>query len=177
MNEKFISTVFIYSNKWRFYLSPVIDQNNEILQFNWFFCGRPFIDKKGNKVIEIGSNSLFFDTLTGKTFHIKNNTEKCILKINNSQNNIKNAILEGYCGVAIYKKCKKLKECNFLCENAVFIFKSTVLERSDKCPYIRYAINHNTYLKTRIKNFPSKEILERAKPGQISLKLKKMLEL
>lgn len=182
--EKFISTVFIYSNKWRFYMSPIINENDKMLEFNWFFCGRPFIDKKGNKVIEIGAKCLFFDTITGKTYHIKgnedkDNSQKCILKITNTstQNIVKKSVLEGYCGIASYKKCNNSKKCDFICKNTILIFKSAMLEKSDKCPYIRYGINHNSYLKTKIKNFPSKENLERAKPGQISLKLKKMLEL
>lgn len=169
----------IYPNKWKFYMSPLISDTN-ILEFNWFICSRPSHDEMGNHIVEVDRYAMFFDEISGLTYHVTfDATEKgpCKLLIGNIDIDYGKSKTMGYSGVASVNKnkCDNLS-CSLLCSGVEFLFDPKVVEASKKCPYIEYAKSHLGHLRNEIKNFPEFAVLNDAKPGKFSLKLKKLID-
>jgi len=83
----------------------------------------------------------------------------------------------GYDGAVIKHDC--LDECldcvdNPICQNATFVFKTSykILEpvtEIERCGIVKYARRHNSYIRNKIKEFPSiEEIDRRSKSGECS---------
>ena len=194
-NIKLIHTSPIYPNKWRFYILPFSQKSDEssfrnsninksdVSNFNWFLCGRPYTDEKGNKVVDIGRYVSFFDLSSGKSYHITYDViedyGKCLVKIINNKDTINEealiAIKENYRGVAYLGEATKDCSCDLICENAEITFDSRVIEESKKCPYIDFALSHYLYCKEKTSDFPSKEEIIKSNCGEMSLKLRKIM--
>ncbi len=182
MKSQYLKLSPVYPNKWHFYLSKLQNTSTcdaEALEFNWFSCGKPYT-KNNITVLEVDKYTTFFDTQTGKSYHVTfdaTEVQACILKIVNSDtftiNTTKRAIQEGYRGIAAYKQHKP--SCDLVCSDVDMIFDKKVLEESTLCPYINYARVHAPILLKEIKGFPDSKTLKHAKPGKLSIKLRSLL--
>lgn len=175
------------------YMAPLVE-NKEILEFNWFLCARPHKDSKDNYVIDISRYTTYFNTETGKSYHVTfDATEKgpCVLLLADNEHNIKKyqelslgvdaqyklSTSLGYCGLAM--KTHREGGCrgpsDLMCDEAVFYFSRKAVEESKYCPYIEYAKTHSTHLRSVIPSFPSRDALQTYTPGKDSLKIRKLL--
>jgi len=177
----YILTSPIYPNKWKFYMSPLLQPSDEgVLDFNWFICARPSYDALGNHIVEVDRYATFFNESSGLTYHVTfDATEKghCKLLIGNIDKDFEKSKNLGFNGVASNTSDHKDQHpCSLLCNNTKFLFDIKVVEVSKKCPYIEYAKSHYDHLTKEIKNFPSSIILKSAVPGSFSLKMKKIID-
>ena len=172
-------------------------------KFNWFSCGCPIKDDKGNFIVKLNEDALFFDIITGNTYQMKD-VDCPIILANNSNNKHKIRWLGKWCVDnteklssecsllkhihTTYRPAKKLGYCgvgyetdmctgypDLICEGSVIIIDNKKVKRVKQCPYIKYAIEHYKCLSKVIKDFPSLQVLKDSKGGQLSLSLRQVI--
>jgi hypothetical protein len=177
----------VYINKWQFYMNKlnVIDNascSDDIVKFSWFSCGKPFIQNDKN-VLQIDRYATLFDNSTGTSYNITfdaTDGKTCTLLMVDEQNfdtiNYTESLNQGYQGI-VYRKNIESSPCDLVCPEVHMMIDPNVLRKSKMCPYIMYAKTHYPILSKSNTTilFPSKKELNSAKPGKMSLKLKKIL--
>ena len=172
----YVCTAPVFKNKWRFYTYP-LSNDKQCFNFNWFACGCPLTDKRGNRIIKVSRYNKFFDMNTGKSYYTDSDNDSCDLLIVEKSKIDDNTFkeIQKYCGFAI--KTDGCYERDLVFENVKFYFNSEYIIESTSCPYIEYAKSREKYLrKLGLPGFPSVKELKNAKPGVMSLKLKKILK-
>lgn len=183
---KFVKTFPVYPNKWRFYMAPLLDGNDnkdEILEFNWFTCSCPRVDDKDNNIVIVSKYNTFYDTNSGKSFYVKYDLgEDVKLLVVNSIENIstdalQKSIKDGYHGIVHDKSSTNEKyKRDLLYENTIFYFNSEILIESSVCPYLCYVLMHKTQLiKNGVLTKTQIDELKDAKPGKISKLIRNIL--
>lgn len=137
------------------YIKPVIQEKqfeNCSLVYNWFSCGRPssyIRDGTEIKIIELSKRTSFFDPISGVTYKIRKDIDKCRVMIVDAPKGtvnemIKKIIAEDFQGI-VYKKNISNVQSDIVCSSVEFIFINSILEKLNKCPYTDYCNYHTNY--------------------------------
>jgi hypothetical protein len=146
----------VNSSKASMYIKPVIKEKQFekcSLEYNWFSCGKPsshIRDGTECKIIELSKRTSFFDPISGVTYKIRKDIDKCRVMIVdtpkecNVNKMIKKIIAKDFQGI-VYKKNIDTIQSDLVCSSVEFIFINSILENSNKCPYTDYCNHHANY--------------------------------
>lgn len=153
-----------YPNSWRRYIGDLAPDEDK--KFNWFLCSKRYIDpQSGYYVAEILKGTKFYEEATGDTLEMPVDPSAKLLIIDTKSNVLRaNDIVEqyDYQGIAFLQECDIANQDEFfVCREAIFGFVKGFLVTSKGRAIIEYAKKNNTYLRSKIPNFPTSTEISR----------------
>lgn len=138
---------FYYPKRW---IKEFCDNN--MIDFNWFLCGKKYIDDNNNLILEVPEYIKFYDMNMGISYSLK---RKIKLLIFDKINSDLKKLIENYDGI-VSETIINGSNDELLCHNIIFGIKDDVLvvNNSKLCDIIIYAKKYNKCIRSKIPSFP-----------------------